>query len=417
MKSDWHRYNLKRKIVNLPPISGLEFSEKVQETQREAVAETDSAVEAHCNICQKSYSSVGALRSHLNSKKHQEVEKKRSVDSRQRGAVSSIYTTASSAAGFSQTVSTTTTNDADADAQSQTPSTKPHPSSFRIRLGLARTEQEIDEILTEKLETAVRLDTPDCLFCANIARDTEENIDHMAKAHSFFIPDAEFLVDAPGLLQYLGDKISVANVCIYCNGKGKSFHSLEAVRAHMIGKGHCKIPFDDGDEDEIAEFYEFGQRSDEDGDWEEVDRDEVDQDLQEVDMQEEEEEEIDLDEKDFTGVVLTDAELILPSGIRIGHRSFRRYWNQNLRPIEITPGSLRDPNMQSRITSRYQSLGHQLARMPGGGMGVMTKTERLQIKVEKREARRRLVHQQCHTARVGQKHNMLQHHYREQNPF
>ena len=56
----------------------------------------------------------------------------------------------------------------------------------------------------------------------------------MAKAHSFFIPDAEFLVDAPGLLQYLGDKISVANVCIYCNGKGKSFHSLEAVRAHMV---------------------------------------------------------------------------------------------------------------------------------------------------------------------------------------
>ena len=109
--------------------------------------------------------------------------------------------------------------------------------------------------------------------------------------------------------------------------------------------------------------------------------------------------------------------MILPSGKRIRHRAFRRYWSQNLRPIRIIPGSRADPNMQSRIQARYHSLGQQVVHQRNSPTALMTREERLQVKVEKREARRRLVRQQDHTARVGQKHNMLQHHYREQNPF
>lgn len=58
---------------------------------------------------------------------------------------------------------------------------------------------------------------------------------HMTVAHSFFIPDIEFLVDVEGLIQYLGEKISIGNVCLYCNGRGKGFHTLEAVQKHMVG--------------------------------------------------------------------------------------------------------------------------------------------------------------------------------------
>lgn len=36
-KSDFHRYNIKRKMVKLPPVSPLQFSTKQQETKIEDV--------------------------------------------------------------------------------------------------------------------------------------------------------------------------------------------------------------------------------------------------------------------------------------------------------------------------------------------------------------------------------------------
>ena len=103
-------------------------------------------------------------------------------------------------------------------------------------------------------------------------------------------------------------------------------------------------------------------------------------------------------------------ELVLPSGARIGHRSFRRYWKQNMKPVQIVPGSMQDPQMASRLTNNYKMLGY-------GYSGALTVQQRLELKVQKRESIRQLRRQQDHTARVGMKHNYLQHHYREQNPF
>lgn len=62
----------------------------------------------------------------------------------------------------------------------------------------------------------------------------EENLAHMTDKHSFFIPDVEFLVDLRGLVDYLGQKVAVENMCLYCNGKGRSFHSIDSVRDHMV---------------------------------------------------------------------------------------------------------------------------------------------------------------------------------------
>jgi pre-60S factor REI1 len=80
----------------------------------------------------------------------------------------------------------------------------------------------------------------------------------MSVAHSFFIPDADYLIDLPGLINYLGEKIAVGNVCIFCNGKGREFRTLHAVRKHMLDKSHCKIAYDTENEKlEISDFYDF----------------------------------------------------------------------------------------------------------------------------------------------------------------
>lgn len=44
----------------------------------------------------------------------------------------------------------------------------------------------------------------ECLFCAKVSKTLEKNITHMSLVHSFFIPDADYVCDLEGLMQYLG---------------------------------------------------------------------------------------------------------------------------------------------------------------------------------------------------------------------
>ena len=35
----------------------------------------------------------------------------------------------------------------------------------------------------------------------------------------------------------------MGNVCLFCNGKGHEFWTIEAMQKHMYDKGHCKIAY------------------------------------------------------------------------------------------------------------------------------------------------------------------------------
>jgi len=61
----------------------------------------------------------------------------------------------------------------------------------------------------------------------------------MSSAHTFFIASEEFCKNKEGLIEYLQEKIEVGNLCITCeNKKAKDFQSADAVRKHMIDRGH-----------------------------------------------------------------------------------------------------------------------------------------------------------------------------------
>jgi pre-60S factor REI1 len=68
-KSDWHRYNLKRKIVSLPPVTADNFAERVaiQEAQQ---AEANKDTSQYCSVCKKSFGNDKAFQTHILSKKH-----------------------------------------------------------------------------------------------------------------------------------------------------------------------------------------------------------------------------------------------------------------------------------------------------------------------------------------------------------
>lgn len=138
--------------------------------------------------------------------------------------------------------------------------------TFTELIQSAESESDIQAIIDAKIASAPRLDPEtDCLFCAHKSKDFEANMLHMSQSHSFFIPDTEYLVDARGLIEYLGHKISVSNMCLHCNGIGKAFYSLDAVRKHMLEKGHCKMEYLDN-EDEYLDFYDYSLGADVVGD-------------------------------------------------------------------------------------------------------------------------------------------------------
>ena len=205
----------------------------------------------------------------------------------------------------------------------------------------------------------------------------------MAKEHSFFIPDIDKLVDVKGLIRYLGDKISIANVCIFCNGKGKALHTTEAVKAHMISKGHCKIPYEDGDEEELEEFYDFDQG------WED-------------------EQDVEEDEEQVGQVHLTEDEtqLVLPSGIKVGHRSFNRYWKQNIKPTTIIPGSRNDPDMVARLQGKYKLLGYST---PAQFSVAIARQNQMVLMERKQQSKLVQKHHQQFSLKVGIRGNNQKH--------
>lgn len=116
------------------------------------------------------------------------------------------------------------------------------------------------------------------MFCSQQSENFLDNVKHMSVAHSFFIPDADYLVDMEGLLVYLADKITKGRnrrcsmlvtsphshllsfqdyICIWCNDRGRTFYSLDAVRKHMNDKGHCKMLHEGLALAEYAEYYDY----------------------------------------------------------------------------------------------------------------------------------------------------------------
>lgn len=74
-KTDWHRYNLKRKVADMAPVTAEGFQERVR-AQR-AVAEQESKGTAtYCTVCSKKFACFNAYENHLKSRRHVELEKK-----------------------------------------------------------------------------------------------------------------------------------------------------------------------------------------------------------------------------------------------------------------------------------------------------------------------------------------------------
>jgi pre-60S factor REI1 len=194
-KSDLHTYNLRRKVVQLAPLSLEEFNQRKQESSSSSQAPKD---QNKCKSCNKDFASQTAYQQHLKSKKHRDNQ-----------------------AAYEEK----------AKLQENTPSTD---------IPEAKPAEPLDP------STA-------CLFCNSRSESIEINLRHMLVSHGFFVPEMDKARDIEGMLKYLHDKIFEGNLCLYCDNG--SFQSAPAVQRHMIDKQHCFMNTDEPDE--YKDFYEL----------------------------------------------------------------------------------------------------------------------------------------------------------------
>jgi len=354
-KTDWHRYNLKRKIAGLPPVSVEGFEKLLNEQQNaEKFALEDKSL--YCKACGKLFKTINAHDNHLNSKKHKDALKKFVEDNQD------VEVTVK-ATGISK-----------------------HEQMKREAYWAEHGEEESDDDMEVEEVDSDEWDEDEenpiqnnnCLFCDHHSSDLVKNLKHMSLEHSFFIPDAEFCTDVEGLLSYLAGKIFKDFICLWCNDRGKTFFSLEGAKKHMIDKCHCRMLYEGAALAEYVDFYDYSSSYPDHQ--EGID---IDEDLGQPDA---------LDGDEY--------QLVLPSGITIGHRSLMRYYKQRLNPNRAVVMKKSDRKMH-KVLAEYRAIG-------------WTATQQ---EMAKRHARDLHAMKRIHAKmiqKLGVKANKLQKHYREQ---
>ncbi|CAK7222937.1 pre-60S factor rei1 [Sporothrix curviconia] len=307
MKGEWHRYNLKRRVVSLPPISSELFAEKALQNSAGATAEAGRVgFERTCEPCKKTYFSENSYRNHISSQKHKAQVAKGGAK-RPKGkfiddastVISSTFSLGEPIRKSASTIAETETVGSDAEEEfshvveglKKTTIEDGHspvkrPANPRLSAAAQRKEEHLLDAGASKdasegeavpeTKTAVPAHSLKlCLFCNFASPTVELSVAHMGRFHNMFIPEKQYLVDLEGLLTHLEKRVRDDHACITC---GKVRGDVFAVQTHMRDKAHCSIPYLTIEEQvDIGDFYDFrGTYSDGEEDEDEEDDDEED---------------------------------------------------------------------------------------------------------------------------------------------
>ena len=360
-KTDWHRYNLKRKVAELPPVTADNFQQRVL-VQRAADKESETRRTEFCQTCRKHFANLKSYDSHTRSRKHRD----KAAAERQRKS---------------------SEGEGEDDGEEEAPE-KEMRVAEKTGMEVEEGGQALDaNRLTEEEDVSMEsddepdpLDISECLFCSHSSDDLESNLGHMSLAHGFFIPDLDYLVDVKGLVAYLGEKVGIGYTCLYCNERGKTFFSVQSAQQHMVDKCHCKIFFDADAALEYAEFYDYS-KSYPDGNNPMEGSGKA------------------LAIPDSSLEVTEDLELVLPSGARVGHRSLKYIYKQH-----VPSDDKRRSALVGRLLAQYRAIGWRGAAGGGGA-----RSERDVAWAKRMQAARDM--------RLGVKANRLQKHFRPQVIF
>ena len=323
MKTDWHRYNLKRRIAELAPITSDEFAEKLQISERELA---DHQVDEFGFPLLKPLHAGHKANKHPHSLSHAKPETTDESDINDYEEVG-LSRTVSDAGSVASDMSKLTIESGETYGE-RTASEYgfTSDSNYEAETTDATDDDETDSDDMDAVHFASSKIT-ECIYCGQENKEVNRNIKHMFQKHGLYIPERSYLIDLPGLLSFLYRLIIQDYRCLCCNFIGSS---VESIRAHMNSKRHCRLPYESMEEREVFEpFYDFSSL-------------EQDNSIKRtsksgknirfnVDSEDDAEEgtsdtETNTMHSNYTRVEIdeTKQELTLPTGTKLGHRSNQR---------------------------------------------------------------------------------------------
>jgi len=189
-KSDWHKYNLKRREAGLPLLLEADFQARL--TAALSLRQED----------------VRNGTSHLKKGKKQKAKNTNNSNNKKENQIASAANTEGGIVMKSQAAAydkikdrqgnevENEDNKTEEDKEEETPA--------------ADAEEEMEEAEAE--EENIVIDPTQCLFDRHMSDTLEANAEHMYKAYGFFIPDREYLTDLEGLLGYCHEKIKLGHM-------------------------------------------------------------------------------------------------------------------------------------------------------------------------------------------------------------
>ncbi|SCU88844.1 LADA_0E12354g1_1 [Lachancea dasiensis] len=322
MKTEWHRYNLKRKIAQLAPISADLFAEKVQISEKEK--ELNQVDEFGFPLLK----SRERRSSNANPKAKPKKKRGRPLEDLQKSERDEFRST-SPAMSIASDISKFSLQSTDFDDEKSYDHGFTTDSNYDYYTSDYDSEKSEDDDPSNDRE----LFKSNCIFCGAENKEVERNVNHMFRAHGLYIPERSYLTNLEGLLRYLVDSIVVAKRCLCCSFQGSS---LESIRAHIASKGHGKLPYETKDDRfKISDFYDFSSLEHNDLESSQSSDSSTTQNAEPPHapgVEVIDENVVQGINSNFTQAEIDDSgvELSLPTGVRAGHRSMRRYYRQNL---------------------------------------------------------------------------------------
>lgn len=353
MKTDWHRYNLKRRVAGLTPVDAAVFAEKLNQSKKyeEKVDEFGFKVLPDINNDKKHRHNLHITRGrNLN-----EVDHKREISPASISGFSSF--------SLGDSVYSKAGTHSDIESNFETGSEAGTHSDFDDDYQNIDDDENNDnnDNDNEILETSIQPITS-CIYCGLPHTDLEVNVTHMFKNHGLYLPERSYLIDLKGLLEFLISIIVLDNECLCCNFKGKN---LESIRAHVTSKGHCRLPFETKEEKALlSRFYDFSpinseiQPSSSSNSNKKVGFNDTDE-INIISDNSDDENGIN-DNYTVATIDPIDSQLSLPNGSRLGHRSLQRYYRQNVHvPVNPSQGQLTISTADRRLSNGLTIQEHK----------------------------------------------------------
>jgi len=225
-KTDWHRYNLKRKAANLPVVS-MELFEQLSARQTVAQAQRDAKEKAK-----------------------EEKYARRGVQSR----------AAQQGLSFREAQARLASEAQEGEGDEEDSGGEWEEMSGDEAEQVLQEQAQLDaraEAAAKEME-AFQWNACKSLFDSYQADTVPDAVRYMGNKFGFFVPDSEFVSDLNGMLRYLAMKIELGKQCLHCN---KELKDAEATRKHMVDKSHCKLRYgqlgDEDAEEELEDFYTY----------------------------------------------------------------------------------------------------------------------------------------------------------------